>query len=94
MIQSIIMVFSPAELHLLRKQEPIAVDGRYVCFEPQLAQEHRRDGCSSSQVCTGTRLPQVGKKNPRARTLANPNQHGGRVPTVDVNQHLKVDGVT
>lgn len=83
--------FSPAELHFLGEEEPTAVDGRHICFEPELAQEHRRDGCSGSQVSTGTRLPQVGKKNPRARALADCHQHGGRVPTVDVSQHLDVD---
>lgn len=86
-------LFSPFELQLLGEEEPTAVDGRHICVEPEPAQEHRRDGCSGSQVRTGTRLPQVGKKNPRARALANCHQHGGRVPTVDVNQHLDVDGV-
>lgn len=86
--------FSPAELQFLGEEEPTAVDGRHLCFKPELAQEHRRDGCSGSQVRTGTRLPQIGKKNPRARALAHCHQHGGRVPTVDVNQHLDVDGVT
>lgn len=87
-------LFSPAELQFLGEEEPTAVDGRHICVEPEPAQEHRRDGCSGSQVRTGTRLPQVGEKNPRARALADCHQHGGRVAAVDVNQHLDVDGVT
>lgn len=86
--------FSPAELQFLGEEEPTAVDGRQMCFEPEPAQEHRGDGRSGCQVRAGTGLPQVGKKNPRARALADCHQHGGRVPTVDVNQHLDVDGAT